>query len=437
MFARRKTPRPRNRNLVVPILSSLLNLPNFKPANLPSLFCVSSFPATLTGHRQLAENTTALSPAFATLTARVKVNPFVCHSYRKHPGVPNLRHNVRSVRRGTTCRALFPFLVRELAASRERGLVHVVVHGEDVVEALLVGINVNHPAEDDGVETATGVGAGVFGGDGAVQAELGPVRAAELIAWRHAEIRVQVPHGDAEWNASVQLVFGGALGHGVHGANEFVTGRGFFVQQGSGTRGIERERLQEAVAIACEVILGLRDIRQKDFEAVIERDVVVPVFFDPRAKLSDDFIGALHVFGSFRAHRGHEHVLAVRIGMAGRHVRNSGFFAGLRIVHIHAGHIFGLRGWRWWRGLLGRRRLRGGRVVAGHGDQEYCNDKDGAENHGGFGGEMKQRSTRGHYHSPQSIIRKELDENFSDGVAWFLGQDCTEGQEGRSKEVTK
>jgi hypothetical protein len=38
--------------------------------------------------------------------------------------------------------------------------------------------------------------------------------------------------------------------------------------------------------------------------------------------------------------------------------------------------------------------LRGGRVVAGHGDQEYCNHKDGAENHGGFGGEMKQRSTR-------------------------------------------
>ena len=47
---------------------------------------LTPFPATLTGHRQFAENTTALSPAFATLTARAKVNPFVCHSYRKHPG---------------------------------------------------------------------------------------------------------------------------------------------------------------------------------------------------------------------------------------------------------------------------------------------------------------------------------------------------------------
>jgi hypothetical protein len=47
---------------------------------------LTPFPATLTGHRQLAENTTTLSPAVATLTIRVMVNPFVCHSYRKHPG---------------------------------------------------------------------------------------------------------------------------------------------------------------------------------------------------------------------------------------------------------------------------------------------------------------------------------------------------------------
>ena len=56
-----------------------------------------------------------------------------------------------------------------------RGLVHVVVHGEDVVEALLIRVDVDHPAEDYWVEAAAGFGAGVFGDDGAVKAEPGPV----------------------------------------------------------------------------------------------------------------------------------------------------------------------------------------------------------------------------------------------------------------------
>jgi hypothetical protein len=36
---------------------------------------------------QLTENPATLSPLLATLTRRVKPNPFVCHSYKKHPGV--------------------------------------------------------------------------------------------------------------------------------------------------------------------------------------------------------------------------------------------------------------------------------------------------------------------------------------------------------------
>ena len=191
---------------------------------------------------------------------------------------------------------------KEVSANQKRGLVHVMVHGEDVVEALLVRIDVDHPAEDDGMEAAAGVGASILRGDGAVQAELRPVGAAELIARRHAEICVQMPHGDAKRDAGVELVFRGALGHGVHGANELVTGRGFFVEQGSGTRGIEREGLQESVAIAGEVIFGLREIRQKDFEAVIERGVVVLVFFDAGAELCDDFIGALEIFRRLRSY---------------------------------------------------------------------------------------------------------------------------------------
>jgi len=47
---------------------------------------LTPFPATLSGKSQLIENTPALSPVVATLTSHVKANPFVCHSYKKHPG---------------------------------------------------------------------------------------------------------------------------------------------------------------------------------------------------------------------------------------------------------------------------------------------------------------------------------------------------------------
>ena len=276
----------------------------------------------------------------------------------------------------------------------------MVVHGEDVVEALLVGIDVDHPPENDGVEAAAGFGAGVFGDDGAVEAELGPVGGAELIARGHAEIGVQVPHGDAERDASVELIFASAFRHGVHGANEFVARRGFFVQERRGTRGIECQRFEKAIAIAGEVILGLRDVGQENFEAVVERGVVVLVFFDACAKLRDDFVGALHVFGSLRAHAGHEHVMSVRVAVAGRHVLDGGAFAGFFVAHVHAGHGFGLRRSGFPRGSL----LRGGAlrglvldgrsVVAGHGGQQNREYEDGAQKHAGFRGEMKQRSTR-------------------------------------------
>ena len=46
----------------------------------------SPLSATLTHNQQLHENKATLSPAFGTLTRRVKPNSFVCHSYKKHPG---------------------------------------------------------------------------------------------------------------------------------------------------------------------------------------------------------------------------------------------------------------------------------------------------------------------------------------------------------------
>src|SRR6059036_424099 len=59
------------------------------------------------------------------------------------------------------------------------------------------------------------------------------------------EIRVQMPHGHAQRNAGVKLLFGGALGHGVHGADEFIAVGSFFVEQGGRARSIEREGFEE------------------------------------------------------------------------------------------------------------------------------------------------------------------------------------------------
>jgi len=73
------------RVLSVSAFSSLASFFNFQLSAV-NLLSLTPFPATLTSPSQIAENTTTLSPAFATLTSRVKHKPFVCHSYRKHPG---------------------------------------------------------------------------------------------------------------------------------------------------------------------------------------------------------------------------------------------------------------------------------------------------------------------------------------------------------------
>jgi hypothetical protein len=109
MFACRKTPRPRERNLVVPVLSSLLNLPTFKPSNLPTLFSVSLFLASLTknarnGVSALAASkecphqyhSIAFTSSFVFMLLRTLVHhpksQLFCfhtntHSLRKTPGV--------------------------------------------------------------------------------------------------------------------------------------------------------------------------------------------------------------------------------------------------------------------------------------------------------------------------------------------------------------
>src|SRR5579859_4737964 len=63
---------------------------------------VTPFPATLTGKAQLIENPAALSPVLATLTRHLHLNPFVCHSYKKHPGGGYTLQPAISLRKLTT-----------------------------------------------------------------------------------------------------------------------------------------------------------------------------------------------------------------------------------------------------------------------------------------------------------------------------------------------
>src|SRR5690348_1024211 len=60
------------------------------------------FPATLSGKSQLIENPAALSPFPATLTRHLRHNPFVCRSYKKHPGGGRTFQPANSFRNLTT-----------------------------------------------------------------------------------------------------------------------------------------------------------------------------------------------------------------------------------------------------------------------------------------------------------------------------------------------
>ena len=65
---------------------SVIEGSTFEPSNLHTTPPLSPFTATLASPLQSTENLATLSPAFATLTRHVNHNPFVCHSYKKHPG---------------------------------------------------------------------------------------------------------------------------------------------------------------------------------------------------------------------------------------------------------------------------------------------------------------------------------------------------------------
>src|ERR1700741_5303717 len=84
---------------------------------------------------------------------------------------------------------------------------------------ILERIDVHHPAEDNGVERPFGLSAPCLRRDRTLQPKLGPVGVAALIFWREAEIGVEVPLRDAQWNTLVQLFFRYTFGHRVHRAD--------------------------------------------------------------------------------------------------------------------------------------------------------------------------------------------------------------------------
>ena len=55
-----------------------------------------------------------------------------------------------------------------------------MMHGEDFFDRLFVRVDVDHPAENDGMKAATGGIAPFQSGDGAAQAKLDPVSVAPL-----------------------------------------------------------------------------------------------------------------------------------------------------------------------------------------------------------------------------------------------------------------
>jgi len=94
-----------------------------------------------------------------------------------------------------------------------------------------------------------------------------------------AEIHVLMPLRDAQRNAPIQIVFGESSRSRIHHADEAIAVAVFLIEQGRGMLGVEPGGCFGSVGVVCKVILLLRDPGKEYFETVVERDVVVLVFF--------------------------------------------------------------------------------------------------------------------------------------------------------------
>src|SRR5579862_4344403 len=94
-------------------------------------------------------------------------------------------------------------------------------------------IDVDHPVEDHRMESSAGGVTGRFGGDRSAQAELGMRREifGAMAERCGAKVNMLVPLREAQGNSRVELIFGQALGSGVHNADEFVILSMLFIEQ--------------------------------------------------------------------------------------------------------------------------------------------------------------------------------------------------------------
>ena len=110
------------------MLSFLVFVSQYSPLLGPAFgSCpVSLFLAALTALPQPNEIKVILSPAFATLASHVKANPFVCHSYKKHPGWESAIVNF-FVAQTSVCALLRPSASERLEAKDPQELKNLAV----------------------------------------------------------------------------------------------------------------------------------------------------------------------------------------------------------------------------------------------------------------------------------------------------------------------
>src|SRR5215510_14592828 len=115
-----------------------------------------------------------------------------------------------------------------------------------------------------------------------------------------------MPLSNAQRDTLVKIIGRGILRRSVHSANKVVAAVfGLLIQQRSWVLRIEAEGSLESIPVVCEMILRLRDIGQKDLVSVFQRDMIILVTLHRLLSSINDFLRALPVSGSHRAHVSH------------------------------------------------------------------------------------------------------------------------------------
>ena len=145
-----------------PSPSSFENFPTFQHSNLSTFrqgirsslatAPLTPFPATLRGKSQLIENPAALSRVLATLTRHLHLNPFVCHSYKKHPG--SHHSSQRSFRSGFSRPNFLPARHSPPATALVLSLPPVTGHQSQVTKSFIIRTSEKHTCNPFRIRTS-------------------------------------------------------------------------------------------------------------------------------------------------------------------------------------------------------------------------------------------------------------------------------------------